>query len=299
MCELARSTHKNQSYFYILAINHWKLKWGGGRWGAAHVSYDSPETNEIGLNLIKHVRDLKTMKHWRRKSKSTDISGQTCSWIGRLNIVIKISFLHKLICRFNIIPESQQGVFFFVFLRDKMILKLIWKVKLTRPRSGGGLISRAEETATWRENVEVRGVWRGRGTRRGSESADLCLLSPWDFGPLLVHFRPQAGLLVCKSKLIRALLAGHPWAFCTKSLAECGSHRSHVNLWPCHIPLKCPSWGTGWPRVRVEGRLIFHCMTLNPFVYHMQISSFQIFPGRQLSLALPQDRLALKLLYQP
>lgn len=63
MCELARSTHKNQSYFYILAINHWKLKWGGGRWGAAHVSYDSPETNEIGLNLIKPVRDLKTMKH--------------------------------------------------------------------------------------------------------------------------------------------------------------------------------------------------------------------------------------------
>ena len=118
MCELARSTHKNQSYFYILAINHWKLKLGGwGRRGAAHVSYDSSETNEIGLNLIKHVQDLKTMKHWRRKSKSTDISGQTCSWIGRLNIVIKISFLHKLICRFNIIPESQQSVFFFFFKR--------------------------------------------------------------------------------------------------------------------------------------------------------------------------------------
>lgn len=50
MCELARSTHKNQSYFYILVINHWKLKLG---WGATHVNSDSSETNEIGLNPNK------------------------------------------------------------------------------------------------------------------------------------------------------------------------------------------------------------------------------------------------------
>ena len=90
---------------------------GRVRGEATHVSYDSSEKNEIGLNLKKHTQDLKTMKHWRRKSKTTDISGQTYSWIGRLNIVTKISCLHKLICRFNIIPKAQQGFFVFFFFK--------------------------------------------------------------------------------------------------------------------------------------------------------------------------------------
>ena len=59
----------------------------------------------LGINLTKDVKDLylENYKTLRKKLKKIQISGNTCSRIGRINI-IKMSILPKAISRVNAIP---------------------------------------------------------------------------------------------------------------------------------------------------------------------------------------------------
>ena len=219
------------------------------------------------LNLTKHIQDLHAENYKTPKkeikdnlSKWTDV---LCSWIGSLNIVIKISVLHKLTYRFEIISKSQQDS----LVRDKLILKFIWKVRLSRQSDGEGWWKSVQGTGnniTW-----IHFCW--------GVCVRVCACCEWDgdkfqecglyvschhetFGQLLVHFRPHAGLLTYKLGLMTALpaLMSFPYKVLSK---VCLTYNVVPACWHYRIS---PQWcrlGTGCPGARLEGRLIFHCMS--------------------------------------
>ena len=51
-----------------------------------------------------------------------------CSWIGRINI-LKMSMIHKAICRFNAIPIKLPMVFFTEL--EQIISQFVWKYNKT------------------------------------------------------------------------------------------------------------------------------------------------------------------------
>jgi hypothetical protein len=84
----------------------------------------------LGINLIKEVKisATKTRKHWWKKMKSTQRKwkSNSCSWIGRINI-LKMSILSKATYRFKVICIKIPMTFFTEL--EKMILNYVWNCK--------------------------------------------------------------------------------------------------------------------------------------------------------------------------
>ena len=66
-----------------------------------------------------YAENYKTLVKKKKTKELISVSHILCSWIGRLSI-IKMSLLHKTICRFNTFPIKILGEFFEDI--DKLIL---------------------------------------------------------------------------------------------------------------------------------------------------------------------------------
>ena len=69
----------------------------------------------LGINLTKEVKNLYSENYTTLKKEIKEDTNKwkhiACSWIRRINI-IKISVLHKAICRFNTIPIKVSMAYF-------------------------------------------------------------------------------------------------------------------------------------------------------------------------------------------